>query len=125
MKAFHVIAFAAAAMVSSLALAAAPVLKVSKHATVDADVDKTWATIKDFGGLDKWHPALESDKIVAGNAMTQPGLIAETQKAFSQTLGQELAQQFVAAVRSDVKVKRNEDDIKAAQARITGPTATE
>ena len=66
MKAFQVIAFAAAAIVSSLALAAAPVLKVSKQATVDADVDKTWATIKDFGGLDKWHPALESDKIVAG-----------------------------------------------------------
>ena len=54
------------AAVAALALAAAPVLKVSKHATVDADVDKTWATIKDFGGLDKWHPALESDKIVAG-----------------------------------------------------------
>jgi len=68
---------------------------------------------------------IKTDKIVAGNAMTQPGLIAETQKAFSQTLGQELAQQFIAAVRSDVKVKRNEDDIKAAQARITGPTAAE
>jgi peptidyl-prolyl cis-trans isomerase D len=68
---------------------------------------------------------IKTDKIVPGNAVTQPGLIVETQKAFSQTLGQELAQQFIGAVRAEVKVKRDEKAIKAAQARITGAAVAE
>jgi peptidyl-prolyl cis-trans isomerase D len=63
---------------------------------------------------------IKTDKIVPGNAISQPGLVVETQKAFSQTMGQELAQQFVAAVRAEVGVKRDEEAIKAATDRLTG-----
>jgi mxaD protein len=66
MKTLKVIAMAALLSVSAAAFAAASVLKVSKQVTVDAPVDEVWAKIKDFDGLDKWHPALESDKIVSG-----------------------------------------------------------
>ncbi|MET0231450.1 MAG: SRPBCC family protein [Rhodanobacteraceae bacterium] len=66
MKALKVIAFAALATVSALAFAAAAPLKVVKQVTIDAPADQVWAKIRDFDSLDKWHPALESDKIVAG-----------------------------------------------------------
>ncbi len=66
MRTLKLIAFAALAAVSMAAFAAATPLKVSKQVTIDASADKVWATIKDFDGLDKWHPALASDKIVAG-----------------------------------------------------------
>ena len=48
------------------ASAAAPMLKVTKSVTVNASADKVWARAKDFSGLDKWHPAVASDKIVEG-----------------------------------------------------------
>lgn len=66
---------------------------------------------------------IKTDTIVPGNAAAQPGLVVETQRAFSQSLGSELAEQFVAAVRADVGVKRDEEAIKAAQRRLTGATA--
>jgi len=66
MRTLKLIAFAALAAVSVAAFAAATQLKVTKQVTINASADKVWATISDFGGLDKWHPALESDKIVAG-----------------------------------------------------------
>ena len=52
--------------VSGAAVAAAPMLKISKSVTVNASADKVWAKVKDFGGLDKWHPAVATDKIVEG-----------------------------------------------------------
>jgi len=58
-------------LVSSVALAAkAAVLKVSKSVTIDAPADKVWNQIKDFSGLNTWHPAVESDKIVEGSDNT-------------------------------------------------------
>jgi mxaD protein len=52
---------------SGLAVAAgAPVLKVSKSVTINASADEVWAQASNFSGLNTWHPAVESDKIVQG-----------------------------------------------------------
>jgi peptidyl-prolyl cis-trans isomerase D len=59
------------------------------------------------------------DKIVPGNATGQPGLITEVQNEFSQPLAQEYAQQFQAAVKNAVGVKRNQAAIQATKKRIT------
>lgn len=53
-------------LVSTLGFAAAPVLKVSKSITINASADKVWQQAKDFSGLNTWHPAVETDKIVGG-----------------------------------------------------------
>ncbi len=66
MKKIIAIVYFALLAVSAAAFAAAPVLKVSKSVTIDASADKVWAKVKDFSGLDKWHPAVASDKIVEG-----------------------------------------------------------
>ncbi|HEU4809564.1 MAG TPA: peptidyl-prolyl cis-trans isomerase [Sphingomicrobium sp.] len=60
------------------------------------------------------------DKIIPGNALTQPGLITEVQGEFSEPLSQEYAQQFLTAVKQSVGVKRNDSAIVAAKKRITG-----
>jgi peptidyl-prolyl cis-trans isomerase D len=57
--------------------------------------------------------------ITPGNAATQPGIIAQVQGSFQQTAAEELALQFIAAVRKDVGIKRNEAAIAAARARLT------
>ena len=59
------------------------------------------------------------DKIIPGNALNQPGLIAEVGEQFGQPLAQEYAQQFQSAVRRDVDVRRNEPVIAEAKKRIT------
>lgn len=66
MRTLKTIAFAAFAAVSVAAVAAAPVLKVSKEVTIDAAPDAVWAKIKDFNGLNTWHPAVEKDELVSG-----------------------------------------------------------
>jgi hypothetical protein len=37
--------------------------KVVKEVTFKADVSKVWAVVKDFGGLNNWHPLVASTKI--------------------------------------------------------------
>ena len=37
--------------------------KVEKTVTIKADPAKVWALVKDFGNMQKWHPAVASDKI--------------------------------------------------------------
>jgi peptidyl-prolyl cis-trans isomerase D len=59
------------------------------------------------------------DKIVPGNALLQPGLIVRMQDDLQGAMGQDYAQQFLAAVRAEMKAKRNEDAIKAEKARLT------
>lgn len=66
MKMMQMIAFAALATVSVAAFAAAPVLKVSKEVSIDAPPDQVWEKIKNFDGLNTWHPAVATDQIVAG-----------------------------------------------------------
>ena len=48
------------------AQAAAPRLTASKTITIDAPASKVWNTVKDFNGLNKWHPAVATDEIVEG-----------------------------------------------------------
>ena len=57
--------------------------------------------------------------ITPGNASTQPSLIGQVQRSFQEPAAQEIAEQFLAAVRKDVGVKRYEDAIEAARARLT------
>jgi mxaD protein len=52
------------------AMAAAPVLHVTKTITIDASASKVWNASKDFNGLASWHPALASDEIVEGTNNT-------------------------------------------------------
>lgn len=61
------------------------------------------------------------DKITPGNALGQPGLINELQSEFAQPLAQEYAQQFLNALKADVRVRRNASAIAAAKKRITAP----
>ena len=37
--------------------------KVEKSITIKADPAKVWAIVKDFGGINKWHPAIASVKL--------------------------------------------------------------
>ena len=59
------------------------------------------------------------DEIIPGNALNQPRLISEVQQEFAEPVAQEYAEQFIAAARNRVGVRRNEDAIAAARARIT------
>lgn len=60
------------------------------------------------------------NKIVPGNALAQPALIARLQQEFQQALSQEYAQQFLTAVQAKVGVKRNDSTIRAAKQRLIG-----
>jgi len=47
-------------------MAAAPALHVTKTVTINADAAKVWDTVKNFDGLNTWHPAVAKDEIVSG-----------------------------------------------------------
>jgi mxaD protein len=66
MKRTSVLVYLSLMLVASVCQAAAPILRVTKTITIDAPVAKVWDQVKDFGGLNTWHPAVESDKIVEG-----------------------------------------------------------
>jgi mxaD protein len=55
------------ALFSGLALAAAPPLTTTKSVDVDASASKVWGVVKDFGGINNWHPALAKTEIVEGS----------------------------------------------------------
>ena len=58
------------------------------------------------------------NKIVPGNALLSPALIGQMQNELQQAASQDYAQQFVAAIRADMKVKRNDKAIQAVKTRI-------
>ena len=58
-------------------------------------------------------------KITPGSAGANPGLITQVQMSFQEAVGQELAAQFVGAVRKDVGVRRDEKAIAASKLRLT------
>lgn len=59
-----VLALLALSMVSFTAAAHGPSpQKVEKSITIKADPAKVWALVKDFGNMQKWHPAIASDKL--------------------------------------------------------------
>ena len=63
---------------------------------------------------------IKTNKIVPGNAMNNPMLIAQTQAEFQQSASNELGQQMLIAMKTDQGVTRNEEKIAAAKRRITG-----
>ena len=58
-------------LASGYAWAAAPPLTTSKTVTIDAPATKVWLTVKDFNGLNTWHPAVATDEIVEGTNNTR------------------------------------------------------
>lgn len=58
------------------------------------------------------------NKIVPGNALMQPALIGQMQSELQQGLAQDYAHEFLAAMRKQVGVKRNESAIEAAKKRL-------
>jgi len=65
--------FAIAASWSALAEPPGP-LKVTETIEINAPVAKVWAAIKDYDGLNKWHPGFAKDEIVKGSNNT-PGAV--------------------------------------------------
>ncbi len=60
------IAVILASVVSVSAFAAAPALKVTKSIEINAPASKVWDKVKDFDGLNNWHPGIAKDEIVEG-----------------------------------------------------------
>jgi peptidyl-prolyl cis-trans isomerase D len=58
-------------------------------------------------------------KIVPGNALLQPGLIAQMQTELRDPAAQDYAQEFTGALRQEMGVKRNDAEIRALKARMT------
>jgi peptidyl-prolyl cis-trans isomerase D len=58
------------------------------------------------------------DKVVPGNALAAPALIGQMQKELQRAAGQDYAEQFVAAIRADLKIKRNDKAIQAVKKRL-------
>ena len=62
------------------------------------------------------------DRIIPGNALSQPGLISTVQREFQEPLSQEYGQQFVNAMRKEVGIRRNDSAIAASRKRLTSST---
>ncbi|HEX8573794.1 MAG TPA: SurA N-terminal domain-containing protein [Allosphingosinicella sp.] len=60
------------------------------------------------------------DRIVPGDARSEPGLVQAVRGQFAQIIGDEYAQQFTAAIRSGLEIKRNEDALAAVKAELLG-----
>lgn len=60
------------------------------------------------------------NRIVPGNALSEPGLIGRVQTAFQDAVTEEYAAQFLGAARKSVGVERNGKAIEATKRRITG-----
>lgn len=58
------------------------------------------------------------NKVVPGNAMLQPALIGKVQGDLARTVSEDYGRQFQAAVRAEMKVKRNESAIAATKSRL-------
>jgi hypothetical protein len=56
---------------------------------------------------------------VSGNALLQPALIAQMQNELQQAIGADYESQFMAAIRAEMKVKRNDAAIEAEKRQIT------
>jgi peptidyl-prolyl cis-trans isomerase D len=58
------------------------------------------------------------DKIIPGNAVTQPALIGQMQNELQQGVSQDYAQEFLAAMRQELGSKRNESAIQAMKTKL-------
>ncbi len=66
MKTIIALTIALFTLASGASLAAAPRLHTMKSVTIDAPASKVWDAVKNFDGLNTWHPAVATDEIVAG-----------------------------------------------------------
>jgi len=41
-------------------------LRVTESVEIKAPIDKVWEAVRDFDGLNKWHPGFASDELVSG-----------------------------------------------------------
>jgi peptidyl-prolyl cis-trans isomerase D len=57
-------------------------------------------------------------KVVPGNALLQPNLIAQMQRELQQAISEDYAREFMNAMRPALKIKRNDAAIQAEKARI-------
>ena len=58
------------------------------------------------------------DKVVPGNALSQPALISRMQKELQDAVAQDYSSEFLQAIRQTIKVRRNESAIAAAKQRM-------
>ena len=58
------------------------------------------------------------NKVVPGNALLQPSLIARMQNELQPAISQDYTTEFMAAVRAEMKVERNEGAIQAMKQRL-------
>jgi peptidyl-prolyl cis-trans isomerase D len=58
------------------------------------------------------------NKITPGNALSSPGLIGQVRGELNQAAAQDYAEQFVADMKRELKVKRNESAIQGFRARM-------
>jgi peptidyl-prolyl cis-trans isomerase D len=58
------------------------------------------------------------NKITPGNAVLAPGLIGQVRGELGQASSQDYAQQFVAALKREMKAKRNDSAVQAFKARL-------
>jgi peptidyl-prolyl cis-trans isomerase D len=61
---------------------------------------------------------VKTNKITPGNAMAAPGLIGQVQGELNRASAGDYAQEFLADLKRDMKVKRNESAIQAFKARL-------
>ncbi|MGH6659173.1 MAG: peptidyl-prolyl cis-trans isomerase [Sphingomicrobium sp.] len=61
---------------------------------------------------------VKANKIIPGNALLQPALITQMQSELQDSLSEEYARQFVAALRKEMELERNDQAIAALQARL-------
>ena len=58
------------------------------------------------------------DKVIPGNAVVAPNLITQIQNELGQAASEDYAQEFVAAVKRQLKAKRNTNAIEAFRTRL-------
>jgi peptidyl-prolyl cis-trans isomerase D len=63
------------------------------------------------------------DKIVPGDARSEPGLTDAVRGQFAQIMGDEYAQQFMTAVRAGMKVETNDEALRKLKSEMTGAAA--
>ena len=60
------------------------------------------------------------ERVVPGDARGEPGLTAAVRGQFAQIIGDEYAQQFIAAIRAGLEVKRNDKALEGVKAELLG-----
>lgn len=63
------------------------------------------------------------ERIVPGDARKEPGLAEAVRGQFAQILGDEYARQFTGAIRSSLKVKRNDEAVRKLRTELTAAPA--